>query len=47
MSFIVVKHLPDWFPGADFKHQAREWRKSVAALVNVPFNDVKHASVKF
>ncbi|KIK57962.1 hypothetical protein GYMLUDRAFT_228547 [Collybiopsis luxurians FD-317 M1] len=24
--FPIIKHIPAWFPGAKFKHQASEWR---------------------
>lgn len=25
--FPSLKHLPEWFPGAGFKRQAREWKE--------------------
>ncbi|KAH9834604.1 cytochrome P450 [Rhodofomes roseus] len=47
-SFLVdsipwLKHVPAWFPGADFKRKATEWRKSTTAMVEVPFKAVKNA----
>jgi hypothetical protein len=41
-----VKHVPEWFPGARFKTQAREWRKSVDAMVDAPFAFVKRSLVR-
>lgn len=41
----AVKYLPTWLPGAGFKKQAYEWRKSITAMVEVPFNAVKQAIV--
>ncbi|KAF5382250.1 hypothetical protein D9757_008940 [Collybiopsis confluens] len=37
----VLRHVPAWFPGAEFKRKAKEWRKSIYALVEVPFEIVK------
>ena len=37
-----VKHIPAWLPGAGFKRNALEWRKSVMALLNKPY-DAFHA----
>jgi hypothetical protein len=31
-TFPVLRYIPDWFPGAAFKKQAKEWRKSVTAM---------------
>ncbi|KAH9927368.1 cytochrome P450 [Amylocystis lapponica] len=42
-SIPILKYVPSWFPGAAFKRQAREWRKSVLATVEAPFNAVKSA----
>ncbi|KAF9069142.1 cytochrome P450 [Rhodocollybia butyracea] len=45
-SFLVdyipmLKHIPKWFPGAHWKRQALEWRKTVDKMANVPFNIAK------
>src|SRR5271170_2084606 len=32
IDYYLVKHVPPWFPGADFQVQAREWRKSVTGM---------------
>lgn len=42
---MLVKHVPIWFPGAAFKRQAMEWRRSTTAMVEVPFKAVKKAIV--
>ncbi|KAK0185472.1 cytochrome P450 [Armillaria mellea] len=36
-----LRFLPEWLPGMGFKRLAREWRKDLNDLVNVPFNFVK------
>ncbi|KAJ7123980.1 cytochrome P450 [Mycena crocata] len=42
-TFPLLQYLPEWFPGAGFKRKAREWRKSVLALPEVPYNFVKQS----
>ncbi|KAF5333993.1 hypothetical protein D9758_017527 [Tetrapyrgos nigripes] len=42
----VLKHIPDWFPGAGFKRQAREWNKDMSAIAVVPLEFVKGAMAK-
>ncbi|KAJ7467466.1 cytochrome P450 [Mycena latifolia] len=37
----LLKHVPDWFPGAGFKRQAKEWKKIARAFNDVPFAEVK------
>ncbi|KAJ7097114.1 cytochrome P450 [Mycena belliarum] len=37
----LLKHVPDWFPGADFKRQAKESRKFAQAMYDVPFAETK------
>jgi len=39
----VLKYLPIWFPGAGFKRQAEQWKKTVDAMYELPFNEVKAA----
>lgn len=41
----TVKHVPAWFPGAEFQRKALEWKKSTTAMVEVPFKAVKNAVV--
>ncbi|KAG1874858.1 cytochrome P450 [Suillus subluteus] len=33
--------VPAWFPGAGFKHLAREWRKTLEEMVSAPHKSVK------
>jgi len=38
-----VKYIPEGFPGATFKRQARIWRKYITDMVDLPFAAVKTA----
>lgn len=40
-SLPILRHIPDWFPGAGFKQMARDFRKTFQELVDVPFEFVK------
>ncbi|KAJ7454131.1 cytochrome P450 [Mycena latifolia] len=40
-SFPSLKHVPSWFPGAGFKRQTKEWRKTVRAMHDLPFAETK------
>ncbi|KAJ7935934.1 cytochrome P450, partial [Mycena leptocephala] len=37
----ALKYVPDWVPGAKFKHRAKEWRKAARDLLNIPFAETK------
>ncbi|GJE99705.1 cytochrome P450 [Phanerochaete sordida] len=37
----VLKYVPEWFPGAGFKRQAKIWRESVLKMLHVPFDQAK------
>lgn len=37
----ILKYVPSWFPGAEFKKQAKEWRKDSTAMLEKPFEMVK------
>ncbi|KAF8507550.1 cytochrome P450, partial [Gautieria morchelliformis] len=39
----ILKHVPEWFPGAGFKRKARIWRKSLTDMNVVPFEAAKLA----
>ncbi|KAJ7118250.1 cytochrome P450 [Mycena epipterygia] len=41
-SIPLLKHVPDWFPGAGFKRQAKEWSQLGQAFKDIPFAEVKH-----
>ncbi|KAB8261239.1 cytochrome P450 [Aspergillus pseudonomiae] len=43
VDFIpILKHIPTWFPGAQFARMAKQFRKSVAAFSDVPYAFAKH-----
>ncbi|KZO99694.1 cytochrome P450 [Calocera viscosa TUFC12733] len=37
----ILRHLPTWFPGAGFKHQAVHWKQNKEDIHDVPFQRVK------
>lgn len=44
---LTVKYLPAWFPGAEFKRQAAEWKRLVDAMHMRPYEVAKAAYVRF
>ncbi|KAJ6536394.1 cytochrome P450 [Mycena capillaripes] len=40
-TFPILKHLPQWFPGAGFKRQAEEWSKLSRGMLELPFAETK------
>ncbi|KAK0491976.1 cytochrome P450 [Armillaria luteobubalina] len=38
---LIMRHVPDWFPGAGFKQIAKEWRATIYDLVDRTHNHVK------
>ncbi|KAK7044445.1 cytochrome p450 [Favolaschia claudopus] len=42
-SLPILKYVPDFFPGAGFKKQAREWFKVVDIMPHLPYDFVKTA----
>lgn len=42
-SLPFLRYLPDFFPGAGFKNEARDWYKVVTAMPEAPYNWVKRA----
>ncbi|CAA7261120.1 unnamed protein product [Cyclocybe aegerita] len=36
-----LKYVPDWFPGADFKRKAKEWKELARLMIYPPFDVVK------
>ena len=38
----ALKHMPDWFPGAGFKRTAKEWSRTLHAVVEAPYRFVEH-----
>ncbi|KAF5333831.1 hypothetical protein D9758_017428 [Tetrapyrgos nigripes] len=41
-----LKYVPEWFPGAGFKRQAKEWCKDASAMPILAFDFVKDAMAK-
>ncbi|SJL03002.1 related to cytochrome P450 CYP2 subfamily [Armillaria ostoyae] len=37
----ILRHIPDWFPGAEFKRTAKEWRSTLHEVVEQPYSYVK------
>ncbi|KAK0478627.1 cytochrome P450 [Armillaria luteobubalina] len=37
----ILRHIPDWFPGAGFKRTAKEWRSTLQELMEQPYNYAK------
>ena len=40
-----MKHIPSWFPGAQFKRDAEVWKAKMEAFVNEPFDFTKKEMV--
>jgi len=40
-SIPALKYLPEWFPEAGFKRQARKWRELSELMIDAPFAEVK------
>ena len=45
LTYPTVKYVPEWFPGATFQREAREWRDAATAMMYEPYNHVKAAMV--
>ncbi|KAF8515735.1 cytochrome P450 [Gautieria morchelliformis] len=39
----ILKHVPEWMPGAGFKTKARIWRQAITQMPTVPFDACKKA----
>ncbi|KAF7297151.1 Cytochrome P450 [Mycena indigotica] len=35
----ILKYVPEWFPGADFKRLAREWKENMVLAFRAPFEE--------
>lgn len=44
-SIPILKYLPEWFPGGQFKRIARKGRSLSQAIRNVPFAETKRLMV--
>jgi len=45
-TFPILKHVPEWFPGAGFKKRGRELQKNNTAAITAPFQYVKDSMAK-
>jgi hypothetical protein len=43
--FPILKHLPSWLPGCQFKRDAIVWKKKIEEFVDKPFQYVKNRLV--
>lgn len=41
VSLTLVRHIPDWAPGATFKKTAKAWKKNLRAMVDLPYDFVE------
>lgn len=39
--FPIMKYIPEWFPGAEWKRKAAHWRHINGFVANYPWNLVK------
>ncbi|KAK0200101.1 cytochrome P450 [Desarmillaria ectypa] len=37
----MLRHIPEWLPGAGFKSKAKQWAQDLRNMINVPFEMVK------
>ncbi|KAF8994703.1 cytochrome P450 [Cyathus striatus] len=44
-TFPMLKYIPTWIPGANFKRKANEWHKAARGMVDIPFEATKAAIV--
>ncbi|KIK66026.1 hypothetical protein GYMLUDRAFT_82433 [Collybiopsis luxurians FD-317 M1] len=42
----ILKYVPEWFPGADFKRRARKWSELRVKMIEGPFAVTKERMVK-
>ena len=40
-SFLLLKHIPEWMPGAGFQRELREIAKLSQKILNNPFEEAK------
>ena len=41
-----MKHIPSWFPGAQFKRDAAIWKGKMEGFVNTPYEFTKNEMVR-
>jgi len=42
-AFPILKHVPEWFPGAGFKRNAREWGNAFLTCFSEPFAEISQS----
>ncbi|XHF99537.1 hypothetical protein AWENTII_003037 [Aspergillus wentii] len=42
----ILKYVPSWFPGAEFKRKAKAWNKNVQGTIDVPYAFVQEQMKK-
>lgn len=42
----VLKHIPDWMPGATFKQAAREIRQKTSNIIEFPYQEALKLMVR-
>jgi hypothetical protein len=45
-QITLVKYVPSWFPGADFKRIAQEYRATIDEFIDLPWAWVKDQVVR-
>lgn len=45
--FPFLKHIPAWLPGGGARKFADQYIQAVEGLRNRPFDEVKHAAVRY
>jgi len=46
-SFPILKYVPDWMPGDNFKRRAKFFVEMQSSVINLPFSDMLHNLVSF
>jgi hypothetical protein len=42
---VIVRYIPEWFPGGGFKKKARVWKKGWLDSAIIPFKEASKAFV--
>lgn len=45
--FPLLRFVPSWFPGAQFKRDAKYYRKTLNDMIELPFREVQEKMVSF
>jgi hypothetical protein len=47
VKLYLVRHLPNWFPGAGFLQTAKAWAATLEEMVDKPYNLAKKQIVSW